>query len=223
MEHNTIVGGGIIILMLFSLYVVVHMLATNADQLLSTTLPRMIVFAVCHVVVMGFMVRFMVVKETYEYAVWAWQLSATLSLLLTLAEVLNVIREGGLPKQVDEPMLTEELAYLNVYFLVYMYALITAFITGLFVGLTNLFIRAQQHRIAQAMQTFVKEVDFQEEMQEAACPICLDGFSPAIPIVQLVCTHIFHKACLGEWLKLNQSCPTCRRSIFQEEEDELEA
>lgn len=30
------------------------------------------------------------------------------------------------------------------------------------------------------------------------------------------CKHIFHKQCLDEWLRVNASCPTCRKSIFND-------
>jgi hypothetical protein len=31
------------------------------------------------------------------------------------------------------------------------------------------------------------------------------------------CKHTFHKQCLDEWLRVNASCPTCRKSIYNDE------
>ena len=31
------------------------------------------------------------------------------------------------------------------------------------------------------------------------------------------CKHTFHKQCLDEWLRVNASCPTCRKSIFNDD------
>jgi hypothetical protein len=48
------------------------------------------------------------------------------------------------------------------------------------------------------------------------CAICLDPISAEPKPTTLACTHIFHKACIEPWLKINQSCPTCRTSTIPE-------
>jgi len=30
----------------------------------------------------------------------------------------------------------------------------------------------------------------------------------------LTCKHLFHRACVDEWLHVNASCPTCRDLLF---------
>ena len=46
------------------------------------------------------------------------------------------------------------------------------------------------------------------------CSICLDPFdqtSPATCAVRLVhCNHQYHYGCLSTWMRVDQSCPTCR-------------
>lgn len=40
----------------------------------------------------------------------------------------------------------------------------------------------------------------------------------------LRCTHLFHQNCVDEWLRVNATCPTCRKSIREEPStEEVEA
>ncbi|CAE8653729.1 unnamed protein product [Polarella glacialis] len=45
------------------------------------------------------------------------------------------------------------------------------------------------------------------------CPTCLEDFTKEQVIKQTVCGHYFHEACLAQWLKLNRTCPLCRRDL----------
>jgi len=48
----------------------------------------------------------------------------------------------------------------------------------------------------------------------AICSICLDDYSdPEIKLNKLPCHHVFHKECIQEWLKNNDTCPECRTEI----------
>jgi len=51
---------------------------------------------------------------------------------------------------------------------------------------------------------------------QTACSICLDDFKPEIICHQLYCFHIFHEACIEEWLVKNDSCPDCRKPITKQ-------
>ena len=53
------------------------------------------------------------------------------------------------------------------------------------------------------------------------CSICLSAFKKGEELRLLPCpgTHIFHKECVDDWLKLNDSCPCCRQSIFSPESE----
>ncbi|XVE50276.1 hypothetical protein DITRI_Ditri01bG0149300 [Diplodiscus trichospermus] len=44
------------------------------------------------------------------------------------------------------------------------------------------------------------------------CAICLEGLQDKeICWVLVKCDHVFHKPCAEEWLKINPSCPLCRK------------
>lgn len=57
---------------------------------------------------------------------------------------------------------------------------------------------------------------FQEQNE---CCICLAAFGPnCVEIRQTDCQHIFHSRCLGNWLKVNHTCPLCRSSLARWED-----
>ncbi|KAF8880670.1 hypothetical protein BD779DRAFT_1548379 [Infundibulicybe gibba] len=46
------------------------------------------------------------------------------------------------------------------------------------------------------------------------CPICLDDYQPADPLLRLPdCSHWLHQECLEQWLKGASTCPVCRKSV----------
>ena len=45
------------------------------------------------------------------------------------------------------------------------------------------------------------------------CAICIEGFEEEQIIKKLYCSHIFHRKCLKEWLKINKICPLCRSDL----------
>lgn len=46
------------------------------------------------------------------------------------------------------------------------------------------------------------------------CAICLANFEDGERVRLLPCQHLFHKACIDEWLiKIKKFCPSCRRDI----------
>ena len=45
------------------------------------------------------------------------------------------------------------------------------------------------------------------------CSICLEGYAPTFPPLQLACGHVFHEPCIREWGKSSAYCPLCRRRI----------
>jgi len=52
--------------------------------------------------------------------------------------------------------------------------------------------------------------------QENTCPICLSELCIGETGRMLRCTHVFHKQCVDEWLRVNASCPTCRKRILDD-------
>ncbi|CAA0820471.1 RING/U-box superfamily protein [Striga hermonthica] len=48
---------------------------------------------------------------------------------------------------------------------------------------------------------------------DGTCPICLSDYQPKETLRSIPeCNHYFHAECIDEWLKLNRSCPLCRKS-----------
>lgn len=45
------------------------------------------------------------------------------------------------------------------------------------------------------------------------CVICLGEYERDDVIKRLPCGHIFHSECVDRWLKVNRTCPSCKRSI----------
>ena len=48
------------------------------------------------------------------------------------------------------------------------------------------------------------------------CVICLSEVETGPggePVTTIVCGHVFHSACISEWLAKDGRCPTCRRQI----------
>jgi len=58
-----------------------------------------------------------------------------------------------------------------------------------------------------------------EDSYPVVCPICFDNFADGQEIIRTPCAgrqHIFHRACLADWLRLNQTCPLCRTLLAAE-------
>lgn len=56
------------------------------------------------------------------------------------------------------------------------------------------------------------------KVSEKVCVICYDSISSNPTHEEekekvLNCSHIFHRECIGEWLKLKHNCPVCRAHI----------
>ncbi|CAH0479992.1 unnamed protein product [Peronospora belbahrii] len=50
--------------------------------------------------------------------------------------------------------------------------------------------------------------------EDACCCICLNAYEASQSLRVLPCAHHFHKECVDEWLLVNSTCPTCRKSMF---------
>ena len=45
------------------------------------------------------------------------------------------------------------------------------------------------------------------------CTICLSEFEDSEDVRRLPCMHLFHTACVDQWLSSNKRCPICRVDI----------
>ena len=43
--------------------------------------------------------------------------------------------------------------------------------------------------------------------------VCLEDFAADDKVNVLMCFHIFHSACVAEWLKGNNDCPVCKFDV----------
>eukprot|EP00929_Paragymnodinium_shiwhaense_P083296 TRINITY_DN44335_c0_g1_i1.p1 TRINITY_DN44335_c0_g1~~TRINITY_DN44335_c0_g1_i1.p1 ORF type:complete len:401 (-),score=83.40 TRINITY_DN44335_c0_g1_i1:91-1293(-) len=48
---------------------------------------------------------------------------------------------------------------------------------------------------------------------ENKCQICIEEFADGDELRTLPCFHLFHAACVDQWLKVNSVCPTCRHKV----------
>ena len=146
-----IVSLSVVSVLLISLFFLSKMVLRERAYLEPTSPLRFTVFIIEHVFIMFMMIWFMFLEDTYGYVKWAFALSLINSLMLTGTEVSIFVHRstyGDFGEKFAEPL---EMAYLNCYFLIYMYSLITAFLSGLFIILTNIFATIQERRIRRAV------------------------------------------------------------------------
>ncbi|CAG8447168.1 3096_t:CDS:2 [Cetraspora pellucida] len=53
--------------------------------------------------------------------------------------------------------------------------------------------------------------------EQLGCPVCKDEFIVDEEVLILPCTHSFHKDCIAQWLKVSGTCPVCRYSLVNQE------
>ncbi len=57
------------------------------------------------------------------------------------------------------------------------------------------------------------------------CPICLEEISDGSGTTLSRCSHIFHAACINQWIKIRRSCPCCKleeTQLTEAEKKEME-
>ncbi|CAM6103668.1 unnamed protein product [Calypogeia fissa] len=69
-------------------------------------------------------------------------------------------------------------------------------------------------QVASEMNILFPDATLEELTRDTTCIICLQEMSEA---KKLPCGHLFHNDCLGQWLILQQTCPTCRASVQKPE------
>jgi hypothetical protein len=53
--------------------------------------------------------------------------------------------------------------------------------------------------------------------KENKCVICQDGYPRGSTVTLMPCLHAFHRECLLTWLRVRNSCPTCRYQLPTED------
>lgn len=66
---------------------------------------------------------------------------------------------------------------------------------------------------------FATYLDLRAFDEQKNCPICIQPFTAKQEITLLRCRHIFHLGCLGSWMNVSRTCPTCRSHILGREDD----
>ena len=46
------------------------------------------------------------------------------------------------------------------------------------------------------------------------CSICLEKYKVNDKVLNLKCRHSFHRDCINQWLRDNNTCPECRENII---------
>ena len=73
-------------------------------------------------------------------------------------------------------------------------------------------IGADEATIAGTTQTM--QFDGTQEGEETpTCTVCMSEFEPGEELRRLPCGHQYHTACVDQWLKINKSCPMCKKQI----------
>mmetsp|Transcript_14699 Transcript_14699/g.30428 ORF Transcript_14699/g.30428 Transcript_14699/m.30428 type:complete len:236 (+) Transcript_14699:2-709(+) len=59
-----------------------------------------------------------------------------------------------------------------------------------------------------------EEDEEEENFDEPCCSICLGNFADGEECRMLPCLHVFHRACIDQWLTVSVECPLCKRSVL---------
>ena len=57
------------------------------------------------------------------------------------------------------------------------------------------------------------------ESNQESCVVCICDFEEGEQVKKLVCGHQFHDDCIMAWLKSNSTCPICKASLKDDEEE----
>jgi len=58
-----------------------------------------------------------------------------------------------------------------------------------------------------------------ENCQIKDCSVCQEDYNKDDVVLTMPCNHTFHKTCLTTWLSLHNSCPSCRKGLNEESEN----
>ena len=85
-------------------------------------------------------------------------------------------------------------------------------------------LREQELQLLPSMVIAQSDLSDGANSDNNSCPICLSDLCVGEEGRSMPqCNHLFHKACIDEWLKVNATCPTCRQSLLSGSELPVDA
>ena len=61
---------------------------------------------------------------------------------------------------------------------------------------------------------YLEEISASGDLEhQASCAVCLGDFCEEDEVKHLKCRHIYHGACLDQWLSRSNICPMCKRNV----------
>ncbi|XP_022881540.1 E3 ubiquitin-protein ligase At1g63170-like [Olea europaea var. sylvestris] len=58
--------------------------------------------------------------------------------------------------------------------------------------------------------------------EDSICCICLAKYLNNDDLMELPCSHFFHKECVDKWLKINASCPLCKAEVDEDHAESID-
>ncbi|CDS05861.1 hypothetical protein LRAMOSA08389 [Lichtheimia ramosa] len=59
----------------------------------------------------------------------------------------------------------------------------------------------------------IRKLNQKEVADKEDCAVCKDEYASDDHVIELECAHVFHPDCIKPWLKINGTCPVCRKVI----------
>jgi hypothetical protein len=153
------------------------------------------------------LISFMYILESYAATMYIMYFLDTFSLKNLSIILLNILFSIGVILVLFYTVtLTQTLDVFNylTYFCIFTYtAYPVVSVVYLFYFYTIIYNKED------ALMTEVKDIS---DILEDDCSICLEAFS-TYKVVELTCSHKFHKHCILKSLETKQECPLCRQEI----------
>eukprot|EP00181_Compsopogon_caeruleus_P001893 CAMPEP_0184683600 /NCGR_PEP_ID=MMETSP0312-20130426/11973_1 /TAXON_ID=31354 /ORGANISM="Compsopogon coeruleus, Strain SAG 36.94" /LENGTH=290 /DNA_ID=CAMNT_0027136065 /DNA_START=245 /DNA_END=1117 /DNA_ORIENTATION=- len=71
-------------------------------------------------------------------------------------------------------------------------------------------VETQSHAAAPDAVAALPKFELPACLAKGECPVCREELSPGKEVMQMPCSHLFCTSCLEPWLRVNNTCPTCR-------------
>ncbi|KAH8312388.1 hypothetical protein KR044_010485 [Drosophila immigrans] len=64
------------------------------------------------------------------------------------------------------------------------------------------------------------KISAEEVERKMQCSVCWDDFKLDETVRKLPCSHLYHENCIVPWLNLHSTCPICRKSLANDDDNE---